>query len=134
MKAISYVQTRFFHNDVIKNWIGIGLGNAEQSQFSFLQSPFFLQYERTRYNWFTLPFVMVETGLIGVVIFIYPYIYALIELILKVKKEPSTIIAIALLSTVPLLYIYNLTLRTEIGYLFVYLIASHLPKSSKVSN
>ena len=134
LKAISYVQTRFFHNDVIKNWIGIGLGNAEQSQFSFLQSPLFLQYERTRYNWFTLPFVMVETGLIGVVIFIYPYIYALIELILKVKKEPSTIIAIALLSTVPLLYIYNLTLRTEIGYLFVYLIASHLPKSSKVSN
>lgn len=69
LTAISYVFSNFLKT-VPQKIIGIGFGNAEYSGFSFLTSSFYLEYSWTAYQWFYIPFVLIETGILGTISFL----------------------------------------------------------------
>ncbi|WP_105113439.1 polymerase [Streptococcus suis] len=124
LSAINYVRERMFNYDNSKTLIGIGLGNAELSQSNILTSPFYLAYgNTTHYNWFSFPFVMIETGLIGVMLYLFPYIYIFREMVFNNNKQYKTLISLQLSIMAFVLFIYNISLRIEIGYLFVFVLA-----------
>lgn len=124
LSVVSYVRERMFNYDNYKTLVGIGLGNAELSQSNILTSPFYLEYGNiTHYNWFSFPFVMIETGLIGVMLYLLPYVYILKEMVFSNKKEYKALISLQLSIMAFVLFIYNISLRIEIGYLFVFVLA-----------
>ena len=53
LTAIQELYSKFFKGDIIHTLFGFGLGNCEQSSFSFLQSAFYNQYSYLHYRWFS---------------------------------------------------------------------------------
>ena len=65
--SIPYVLENFL-DGFLEDAFGIGLGNADySSNFAFLTSSFYSTYSWTAYQWFSVPMLVVETGLVGLV-------------------------------------------------------------------
>ena len=90
MSSISYVFSHFLHSP-LQRLFGIGLGNADFSSFSFLQSAFYNTNSWTLYQFFYVPFVLIETGMIGLVLFISYFVNVLFKAVkLKTKSNTSS--------------------------------------------
>ena len=79
--AFHYISSRFFDNDLLREMIGLGFGNCEDSQFSFLQSDFADSYRNLSYRVFTHQWTFLETGYIGFILLVFFFISIIICLI-----------------------------------------------------
>ncbi len=76
--AFAFITKRFFNNDVATSLFGFGFGSAEHSQFSFLDSAFYLRYGDLSYRSFTHQWTFIETGYIGFGLFVLVFLAALV--------------------------------------------------------
>ena len=83
--AFKVIDNLFLHTG-FQRWIGLGLGNCDTSNFSFLQSDFYRQYGSYNYRWFTHQWTYLEMGRIGFFLYILFFIVAIIILSLYIKK------------------------------------------------
>lgn len=131
LSAISIINERIFKDNFKYKWIGLGLGNAETSSFSFLNSNFYNLYgERIKYNWFSHAFMYVESGYLGLLCYTSFFIKILIDSIKKnnILYKLSGIISIISI----IMIIYNNTLRVEsMGYTLFTLLAIPYIKERK---
>lgn len=68
--SIPYVLDNFL-DEPLEAAFGIGLGNADySSSFSFLTSSFYHIFSWTAYQWFSVSFLTVETGLVGLACYV----------------------------------------------------------------
>lgn len=65
--AIPVINLVFFRDNVWKKLFGIGLGQGEQSPFSFLNSSFYNEFKEYNYNSLFYGSVYVERGLLGII-------------------------------------------------------------------
>ena len=119
--SIPYVLDNFL-DEPLEAAFGIGLGNADySSSFSFLTSSFYHIFSWTAYQWFSVSFLTVETGLVG--LFCYTLIIlncarvALLERIRAVEANALPQIALVVCVIAIMMAICNQSLRMEaMGY------------------
>lgn len=125
LAGISYVIENMFDYDILLSIFGIGLGNAEfSSTFAILRSPF---YERfglwSHYDWFSLSFTFIETGFLGLIFYLLPYVYIAKSFIFQKIKSDEMMTTLLITIVIFILFIYNTTLRTEAGYVIVFVLS-----------
>ncbi len=123
-----------FLTDWPKRLFGLGLGNCDTSAFSFLNTPFFEQYGYLNYNWFSIPFLLLETGLFGVLCYI-AFFVMLYYYIHKRQKSGLSNVRDCLLARVMtcvtlVLIVYNGSMRMECAYFMYFIFAIPFLRSS----
>lgn len=109
-----------FLKTVPERLFGLGLGNCDTSTFSILNTPFFIKYSATRYNWFSSAFIMLETGFAGLLTYVAFFVSIFLQSNITKKKnydvqwcQLSAIMACVCI----VLVIYNASMRIEEAYL-----------------
>lgn len=119
--AIFEISEKMFFKDPLKILFGIGIGNGEYSENQrIFQSAFYTRFKDTKYNWFTDAFVMVETGITGVILFASTFICTGIRsfrIYYHERRNNMALITLVLSFLALMLYIYNISLNCEIAYL-----------------
>lgn len=116
---------------------GLGLGNCDYSSFSFLTSPFYTTYGWLHYTWLSHAFVFIEMGLLGLVIYFafFVSVFFSAKRIGKgssiIHKDQTITQILAIMAIV--ISIYNVSLRTEAGYM-LYLFLSLAFCSNKITS
>jgi len=106
---------------------GLGLGNCDYSSFDFLVSPFYAAHQNLHYTWFSSAFLVLETGLVGLVLYCLFFVWVYWGTTVREKQgqaDPqicqwARILAIMCL----VLVIYNASLRTEAAYMMYFVLA-----------
>lgn len=130
LTALSMVNERFF--DSIEDYVfGIGLGNADTSQFDIFNSKFYKIYGQTfKYNWFMHAFLLIEMGWCGLTLYTL-FLLSIIIISNKYKKLARDKNEELLLNLSMILgifscvfMVYNQSLRVEsMGYTIFALLA-----------
>lgn len=132
LSAIPIITRKIFQNTPLRMIFGIGLGNAEYSSISFLCSQFYKQYGFLHYTWFSDAMMYLETGFVGIALYVLSFITILFEALKKFRSNiryaeiDGTIAVMCIMSMI--LVIYNQTLRTEAAYLLYFVFAATFVK------
>lgn len=107
---------------------GLGLGNCDySSSFSFLTTPFYEKNGYLNYVWFSSAFMMLETGLVGLTLYVYFFIrvYSSAKKVEKNETQNPIYCQLAKIMALmaPVLIIYNCSLRMECAYMFYFVLA-----------
>lgn len=106
---------------------GLGLGNCDTSSFEICNSVFYQNYGHLRYSWFSCAILFLETGYIGVLLFLGFFItcYILANRRMKSGDGNPTYCQMAMIMSVicVILTFYNSSLRTEAGYMVYFVLA-----------
>ncbi|WP_346975753.1 hypothetical protein, partial [Clostridium perfringens] len=115
-KRIDY---EVFNNNKYKEYLGAGIGVGNPSDFKFLKGNININYDYLKYYWFTLPYLYLETGIIGTVLFILIYIYSIIKFAKDIKKDELSL-SLFLIGIVNILFIIynNSILSYEIPFIY----------------
>lgn len=116
-----------FLNSIPQKLFGLGLGNCDTSNFSFLNTEFFEEFSYLRYNWFSTSFMYVENGFVGLIFFFLFFISIFVFSIKRMRisgkhKFYYQISAIMSINAV-FIAIYNGSLRMEAGYLVYFMMS-----------
>ena len=107
---------------------GLGLGNCDTSNFSVLNTPFFVSYGNMHYTWISYAMMYLETGWIG--LFFYGGFFVLVYF--QIRKIESRCDGVAriycqIARILAVMYVgisvYNSSLRTEAGYMAYFVLA-----------
>ena len=113
---------------------GLGLGNCDTSSIGLFATRFYDAYGWTHYDWFSAPFLYLETGLFGIAFYIGFFVLCgLRTLQLALRKQiPYTICRLVTFTCIIsfLLFIYNQSMRTEAAFLIYFVLA--IPFSIKL--
>jgi hypothetical protein len=122
--AIQTLTDRFFKNDTIGFLFGIGLGNAEYSTgYAFLTSNFYSKYSWLHYQYFSVSFVFIETGIIGLALYFGIFISSGIQGVKYIDKKFNTRTFFMIMFVMMLIMIfYNPALRNEQCGFILYMI------------
>ena len=111
LSGISRVINEIFKGDLSLILLGIGVGNAEYT--NFFVSEFYQKYSALHYQYFQHIWLFIETGLAGVVL----YLSVIVRAFLNVKRQYVDEDDFCLIKTVAILalffFFYNTTLRGE---------------------
>lgn len=124
--AIQTLTEKFFKNNILGFLMGLGLGNAEYSLgFSFLTSAFYSAYSWLHYQYFSISFVFIETGIIGIVLYFGIFVGAGMQGVKKFEKKSDTKTFFMIMCIMMLIMIfYNPSLRNEqCGYILYMVLA-----------
>ena len=128
LTVLPYIYERFFENNPIQFMIGIGLGNADYSGFAFLTTPVYERYGYLKYHYFMHGMLFLETGFIGIVLYVSFFVAYFLTMVKKLAKRPNTTAieyAGVVFSAIAILCVfYNTTLRSEVScYLAAFFMA-----------
>lgn len=135
LSALSISWNRF-----LKTWprkmFGLGLGNCDySSNFAFLTTPFYQRYGHLNYIWFSSSFLMLETGLLGLLTYFWFFasVYREAKKLEKQEKQNPVYCQIAKIMAVmaSILVIYNSSLRMECAYMLFFVLAMPFMKEKK---
>lgn len=118
-------------NEHLLTWpqklFGLGLGNCDFSPIAGMTSPFYDANWTNNYYVFSSGMIMLETGLIGTIAYVgfFLLVFFAANSLLRSGKGDEVYCqlteVLALMSLV--LYVYNCTLRTEVGYMLYFALA-----------
>ena len=132
LNAIPVLSDRFLHT-LPEQLFGLGLGSCDTSGFSFLNTPFYEKYAYLNYIWFSVSFVFLETGFIGLGFFFgfFVLVYLGARKLAKQQPQNKMYCQMAMLCAVccGMIGIYNSTLRTEAGYMLYIMLALPFAKA-----
>lgn len=121
------VFTRIFHKNIADMIMGVGLGTANTNG---AMTKFANIYDHTHYSWLSSSYILVETGIIGLILYLYSFVLLFLNnhrsLMSEISKA-SCIIAVFLI-------IYNETFRTEAGYIMFFLLSLSYIDAEKKEN
>lgn len=106
---------------------GLGLGNCDTSVYAICNTPFAQTYAYLHYNWFTAPMVFLETGWIGLVIYMgfFGSVFFAAFRQIKAEKGNRLFCQMAIIMSVMcmILTFYNASLRMEAAYMIYFVLA-----------
>jgi len=108
--------------------LGLGLGNCDYaSGIDFLTTPFYKLHHNLHYAWFSSAFLLLETGVVGLVLYVCVFVKVYFGARKRQKKglADPTFCQMARIMAVmcPILVILNSSLRTEAGYMVYFVLA-----------
>lgn len=98
-----------------KRFFGTGFATANPSSIEVLEGEIARQYDYLNIHYFTLPYLVVENGIVGTILWISTYIYLLIINIyfyIRYKDKNSIIIILTIISNFIFIY-YNSSIITS---------------------
>lgn len=130
LTAIPYIFEHIFGGG-LKSVLGFGLGNCDySSNYSFLTSSFYSQYQSLHYVWFCAPFLFLELGFAGLIIYISLFCMVAMTALQNSKKYKLTeeekfwnqVAAVVSLCCI-FFMLYNNCLRTEAAYMLYFVLS-----------
>lgn len=117
-------------NGSMEKIFGKGLGMVHPSDMSLVQGPLYKQYEYLKIEWFTLPYLITESGIVGTMLYISIYIIILIRMIINLSKNNCrTLLCISVVSII--IIIYNSSMITSLRVpMFIWMWIGLLSKSN----
>lgn len=110
-----------------KRLFGLGLGNCDSSAFSFLSTDFFQKYGYLHYNWFSVSFMFLETGILGLTCYLAFFVFVYVLAGKRKKSGGADELSVQLAKVMAvislILIIYNQSMRTEGGYMMYFIFA-----------
>jgi len=136
LTAIRTVVEQFFSHEG-SSLIGYGLGNCDYSSaFEFLTTPFFKAHSWMHYMWFSTAFIFLEMGYIGLLFFFgfFVLVFVYSEKVGRKNKDRRVHCQIAKIISIlaVLIAIYNVSLRTEAGYMMYFMLALPFVRQGKL--
>lgn len=126
LTAIAYTLRKFLPTTFDKLF-GLGLGNCDHATFYFLTTPFYRTYKWTRYFWFSSSFLAVETGLIGLFVYVSFFVSLFFCADKREKTTNSNLLYCQLAKIMSVLCIvmiaYNSSLRAETAYMMYFVLS-----------
>lgn len=117
ISAINDIINIIYDGNIELSLLGVGLGTASVNG---LMSEFAHKFYNTHYSWYSLSYIFIETGLIG--LFSYLLQFIILFIYSKRRNKYSVITRCTCIFSI-FLIIYNETFRTEAGYLIFFLLA-----------
>ncbi len=106
---------------------GMGLGNADTSAFAICNTPFFEAYGDLHYSWFNSAFLFLETGYVGLALYLVFYVIAFFTAlkVFKSGKGNKLYCQMAIIYSIMcvVLTFYNSTLRRECALIAFFVLA-----------
>ncbi len=106
---------------------GLGLGNCDTSSFEICNTPFFRTYSHLHYNWFSSAFLFLETGFVGLLIYLFFFVMCFVCAFNLRNKEGVNSLYCQMAMIMSLLSIvvtfYNGSLRLETAYMVYFVFA-----------
>lgn len=126
LSAIRTINSSIFSGSIVKQLFGLGLGATEFAVgHDLLTSAFYSQYQYLHYSYFSLPWMYLETGYIGLFFYVGSFLKIVLDCIkYRHRKDIITVITTTFIITLMtlLFLIYNQSMRTSASYLvYVYL-------------
>lgn len=134
-----YISWNRYLDTGFRKMFGLGLGNCDYaSGYEFLTTPFYNKHSQLHYMWFLSSFLILETGLVGLSVYIYFFIQ--VFFCARERERQKTGMAfycqlakiIAILC--PILVIYDSSLRTEAAYMIFFTLALPFIRLEKSDN
>ena len=124
--AIPIISNNIMENSM-QRLFGLGLGNCDTSAFAICNTPFFETYSYLHYNWFSSALLFLETGFVGLCIYIFFFVMCFVFALKQKKIEDSNELfcqMAMILSIICLtLTFYNGSLRFEVAYMIYFVLA-----------
>lgn len=117
LSAVNDVINNIYNGDIISSLLGVGLGTANTNG---AMAEFAQRFYDTHYSWYSLSYIFIETGLLGLLAYLLSFIYLFIGS--KNIGKYSTITRCASIISI-FIIIYNETFRTEAGYFMFFLLS-----------
>lgn len=106
---------------------GLGLGNCDTSSLEIFNTPFFNSHSGLRYHWFSCAVMFLETGYMGILIYIAFFVICCLilrkKLIEHIGNRLFSQMAIIMVVICMILFFYNGSLRTESAYMIYFVLA-----------
>lgn len=106
---------------------GLGLGNCDTSTFAICNSVFYQNHSQLHYTWFSSAFLFLETGYVGLILYIGFFAASLIQACRKMRKKEGNLLYCQIAAIISVLGVvftyYNSALRTEAGYVLYFALA-----------
>ena len=126
----SFLETPF------QKLFGLGLGNCDYASFDFLITPFYRKYSYLNYNYFSSAFLVLETGLLGLIMYVLFFVveYIVVNRLQKIEGANIMYCQLAKILSVMcgMMIIYNSSLRTESAFMLFFVLA--LPFTTHLQN
>ena len=107
--------------------LGYGLGNCDTSAFAFCNTPFYVQYGHLHYTWFTSAMLFLETGCLGMVLYISFFCICGVKAFRNQKKDIGNLaynrLAFLMSILCVVMVFYDSSLRVESGYMMYFVLA-----------
>lgn len=117
---------------------GLGLGNCDTAAYSFLNTPFYQKYSYLNYVWFNAPMLFLETGYVGLAMYLSFFIFCFFLSHRQMKSANSNELFCRIAMIMSLLCIiiafYNISLRIEIAYIIYFVLALPFMKQGETEN
>lgn len=119
---------------------GMGLGNCDTSAFAICNTPFYQAYSYLNYTWFSSAFLFLETGYIGLLLYLIFFVIIFMIAYRKSKQENSNKLfcQMGMIMSIIcfILTFYNSSLRMETGYMAYFVLAlpfiANTPKTEQI--
>lgn len=126
LTAVPVVLERFLPRLTDKIF-GLGLGNCDYATFDFLKTPFYHSHKSLHYYWFSSAYIVLETGLLGLCLYLSFFIVVFFAAHRREKNNCANVIYCQLSKIMAFMFIitvfYNSALRTEAGYMAFFALA-----------
>lgn len=126
MTAITISSERFLPT-VLDKLFGLGLGNCDYASFDFLITPFYRAHNKLHYTWFSSAFTVLETGFVGLTLYVSFFIAVCLQVNKKLKNGTGDLLSgqMALIMSLLclVLIVYNSSLRIESAYMVYFVLA-----------
>ena len=126
LTAVSIALDRFLPSGIDKIF-GLGLGNCDYASFDFLVSPFYKAYWRLNYTWFSTSFLVLETGIAGLGVYIYFFVALYFGANRIRKSETGNVLRCQMAQILAVIsifiVIYNSSMRTESAYMMYFILS-----------
>lgn len=122
--------------DTSQRMFGLGLGNCDTSTFEICNTPFYQTYSHLHYSWFSSAFLFLETGYVGLTLYMSFFVMCFVFAYKQKRKANSNELFcnMAMIMSVMCLMMtfYNASLRNEVAYMVFFVLA--LPLINSRSN
>lgn len=119
--------SKTFLTSIPEKLFGMGLGNADTSAFAICNTPFFQIYGDLHYSWFNSAFLFLETGYVGLALYLAFFVISFIAAVNAFKNKRGNLmfsqLAIIFSIMCVVLTFYNSTMRRECAFIMYFVLA-----------
>lgn len=119
LTGIPIISNTIFKNDIFSKLFGIGIGNAEYT--NFFTSSFYSSYYYLNYQYFHDIWLYIENGTIGIIIYLMIFIEVYRNANKNLKDNYYKNFIKIIIMMIFILFVYNITLRNESGGFIIYM-------------
>ena len=118
---------KHYVTEPLQQIFGLGLGNCDLSELSIFNSIFHQKYSFLHYSWFTSAMMFLETGFLGMAIYLTYFVICIRRAVSQLKTGQGnklfSQLAVIMAIMCFVLFFYNSSLRIESAYMIYFVLA-----------